>query len=198
MAVYVVPVATYTTQQAWMVRWPEVGGAAVPGVTGPRGLVLGTERYSLTYVGRELAVLAGTLSTAAHNALVADPDVILIANLNEVLTAGRVTAIQTYLGRFNVPNNWISAGMTIREVLRRLAWMGQMMERIGGKMADAGLTQTTQWKDVPAGVKTRLSAFAVEKSLDTSGITTKTTLGEVLRRAADQIADNFLFGSEMN
>jgi hypothetical protein len=149
-------------------------------------------KYGTIYYGTENWVLVGSdLSTSDDAAVVAAPDAFALPfNLDRTLTAGQVTNVQTKLESVNIPAHWVTTSLTWKQVLRTIAGMSLVLQRLSGVNATnffsvAVLNNTIS--SLPAQVRTDLVAAAAELNINTSGITGTTTIREALRIAGEQL-----------
>jgi len=129
----------------------------------PGGETINASKYFLTDLknlsvtaipfGREgLALVGLAIATLdpANLALMAEPDVYTFPALYgaptaiglppRLLTPADVATLAGYLGPFNVPTNWITAGMAFRDVLRRLTQIFLVAQFVSGKIGSAIFT----------------------------------------------------------
>jgi hypothetical protein len=68
--------------------------------------------------------VAANVTTQQHNTIAAQADVIAIpADVNAEIGAAALSNVQTRLEQLRIPADWVTAGHTYRQVLKRvLAW----------------------------------------------------------------------------
>lgn len=157
--------------------------------------------YTLMDFGMEPVCLLHIHTTGAQDtALQAHADVFALpANVAQVI-GGQLAAVQNVLATFNIPEDWVQATMTYRQVLRRIALMCQFMQRLAvflpTPLFTGGVTLATRFNQLPAATRTVLQAAAGDLGLDTSGLTGATTLRVILRNLADQLVIDTVFLGE--
>lgn len=142
-----------------------------------------TSRSSIYFGDRPRCICAADVTNGQHTSLMANADVLAApANLDNVLTAQVANTAQTQLEALNIPAQWIAAGLTWRQVVKRLAGMFDFCQRVQGRhqlLNGVGLNDTVG--DIPQGVRQALADAADDLGLDRSDITLATTIREALR-----------------
>jgi hypothetical protein len=147
---------------------------------------------AVMYYGRENVCMVGAdVTTEQHNQLSAYVDVLAIPeNLDNNLSPAAVSKAQSTLEDMNIPANWINSSYTFRQVLRIVGGLFQFAQRVKGltkeKIFDLGIPMSRKWKDLPLGMKQRLSDAADSMGYDKSDITANSTVRQVLKNLADQ------------
>jgi hypothetical protein len=102
-----------------------------------------------------------------------------------------VSATQTALDGLNIPSQWLSAGMTYRQVLRVVVGMAQLVQYVTGVLGQsltvAGHLGDT-FNSLPLGVRNALTSAAAAFGVDTSGLTGSSTLRQILFNFGQQCA----------
>lgn len=134
----------------------------------------------------------------AHTAIAALPRVTALpANLDQNLTAGAVTTVQTALEARNIPAHWVSISLTYRQVLRVVAGMFQFAQIYYAQhtlnLFRGGVNLDTRVNQIPQVERDRLSSAAQAAGLDASGITGTTTVRQILRELGEQWLDRPIY-----
>jgi hypothetical protein len=134
------------------------------------------------------AVVWANTTPEQDAALALNADVIVVPPLdNEVA----VVATQNALEALNIPAQWITAGMTYREVLRVIVGMAQLIQRcdgLGVRFRLAGNMDRTM-ASLAANVRQVLSDASDSLGLDRSEIVGTTTVRQALRILGKQFLD---------
>ena len=129
----------------------------------------------------------------------ANADVTLLAtqsNIDVVLKNNQANTAKTIFEAAFIPNIFINAGDTRREVLRAVIGsflFSQRMEGLFGeswkrKAQAAGVTLGTQWQDFPQALKDALIAVRDDFGWSNLGITNTSTLREILKEISGQFS----------
>jgi hypothetical protein len=123
------------------------------------------------------AVVKADISEAKHAAILADGDCVVLPDPDTTLGAGAVAGVQTTLENRNIPAGWVTAGMTYREIYRRIILMGMMWTRfrgrtLGNNFFGGGVTLETTLASLPAGVRQHLNGIADEFGVSRAGVVT--------------------------
>lgn len=150
-------------------------------------------------------LLATDATTAQHNALAAQADVLAIPTALDSNVSGlAVTTIQTKLEAVNLPAEWVTTSLTYRDVLRRVGKMILFASRYAG-IADANgysqrwldtVTLDTRWNQLTQIQQNRLRATADSLGLDYSGVINTMTLRQIIRLLGDQLPSFALYGND--
>jgi hypothetical protein len=148
-----------------------------------------------TYLLEDVGLIAADVTTAQHSIVAAQTDVIALpVNLDVTLNAGAVNAAQAALEGWNVPANWVTTGMTYRQVVRTVVRMwrfhARMVAMSNGRLFDGTVTLSTALASLPLAARNRLKSVADSYGLDYSGVTNATTVRQLLKAMADQFADD--------
>lgn len=144
----------------------------------------------LDYGDIDRCVICAEMSTAQHNALVANADVLALpANLDSTYTVATRNAARTFLEQYNIPAGWISTGMTYRISLRIVSALFLYMQRVSTIIGHS-LTLPDGWLDltvsqIPAEIRDAMAQAASEQGFDYSSVTGSTTVRAVLKVMAD-------------
>lgn len=145
-------------------------------------------------------LLATDVTTAQHNALVANSDVIgAPVNIDSQIGAGNITTVRNALEALRIPAQTAVASDTYRDVLRVVAGVFQFAQRYHGEYGksifDEVTTLNTTWAELSTDFQNELLATAATMNIDTSGLTANTTMRQILKRMADAWqGKNFLIG----
>jgi hypothetical protein len=160
-----------------------------------------TSWQSMDY-GLENAFLVGAdVTSAQHTALSAQLDVIAIPlALDNTIAPSALSTVQSRLEGMNIPANWVTTSHTYRDVVRITAKVFQFMQRFHARQLrsffQAGMTLDTQWNALTQAQKAALKDVADSFSppLDTTGITSTSTLRDILRTVVQQLPSSVLMG----
>jgi hypothetical protein len=182
--VYIIPPETLQMPSGGMRRgpkyfsWPIEPEGRTPLVT--------CNRASTDYGLLDTLIEVANVTTAQHNAIVANADVTALpANLNTTIGAANLAAVQAALEARNIPAEWITAAMTYRTVLRAIAALFLLAQRYHGlylrSIIESGYTLNSTIGDLPVAARQRLNDMAQSFGFDTSSITLATTIRQALR-----------------
>jgi hypothetical protein len=149
--------------------------------------------WSMTDFGQEPWGLVGAdLSPVEHTAIASQSDAFALPqNLDQAIGA-TLNTVQTALETMNVPAHWVTSGMTYRQVIQILYGIFSFFQRYSGlygvdRIFGGAITLETQWSDIPVVARARIKATADSFGLDTSGVTSTTTVRQMLKGIADQL-----------
>jgi hypothetical protein len=149
--------------------------------------------HLIPYGAENVCILAADVDAATHTTISADPQVsALPASLSNNLTAGAVSQAQPFLDGLNIPSQWVSTAITYVQLIRilgRIFQVANLFEASIGKLFVGGVTLSTQFIDLPQGVRTTLIQIATDHGWDTSGLSGASTVRQVLKFMADQFTD---------
>jgi len=171
-----------------------------PGRSNPNPILELTGLYSawMAFGGEPVfLVVAPAISTAQHNVLVGNIDVLAVPqDLDQPVSALALTTLQNKLEGFKIPADWIMANsMTYRECVRVVVRMFQLGDRFygitgGTSMFGGNVTLDTRWNQIPQSARVILQQIASEWNIDTSGVTNQTTVRQLIKLIADQMRDD--------
>lgn len=178
---------------------PEIGGGAPLNSTTPDALrpkyfgdMSGIAWASMPFGLEGVRIVGCALSDFDHAFVASKPDaVILPSDLTGVLDAAAASALQTQLETKNIPAQWVAAGMTYGQVLRKVVHIFQFMQRLNGhagmsRLLANGVTLDSPFNGIPGAAKNKLKTAAQSFGWDTSGFTPGSTMRQILKAAADQ------------
>jgi hypothetical protein len=149
------------------------------------------------YGAEGVALVVVDVSTLDHGIISGNADVLSFPeNLDTSPNTANRNAAITALEARNIPAGWINAGITWRQILRAVAKIIRITKELDGganfigRLFDNGRTFSTQFQDLPIGVRQRMIAYATEKGWDTSGLSSTSTLRQILKFLADQLPGN--------
>ena len=107
-------------------------------------------------------------------------------------------ATQSALESINVPADWVLPSMTFRQIIRIVLGMFMFFQRYQGlygniRIFGSGVTLGTTFGQIPAAVQASLSATALDLNLKTTGLTSSTTVRQILKSMANQFASVPIF-----
>jgi hypothetical protein len=152
---------------------------------------LGVSFASIAFDGNSL--VSATLTAQQETDIALNADVILIPPLDNTVA---VTATKNSLEAINIPAQWVTAGMTYRQVLKVVAGLFLLLQRINGRSALLHLAGNLDktLAQIPANTCAQLANASDDLGLDRSAVTNSTTVREALRIAGQQF-QTFDFGS---
>ena len=157
---YVMPFEVVEISPGQFVRRPEHLGDIVG--FGARGSVLGN--WSALKVKENWGVGWVDLTAAQHQTYNAAAGVLFMtANLENTLTAGQVTGVQTRLDNRNLPSAWVDTVDTWRQVIKRIFGFIQCIQRYYGESKQSlnvGVPVTRQISSLSQEVQDRLDVVA--------------------------------------
>lgn len=164
----------------------------------PPALIGSVARASTDYGLMDYMIEVADLTTAQHNTLVANSDVVALpANLNTAI-GGQLSTVQGLLESRRIPAEWITSGMTYATVLHAISTLFMLAQRYAGlhglRLIEAGITLDNTVGDLPEAARQRIDAAAQSFSLDTSAITLATTIRQALRILFQQMGDPIHIG----
>jgi hypothetical protein len=158
--------------------------------------------WSAMDYGREpVMLLRADVTPAEHAIFAAASDAVAApADLSQTV-GGALATVQARLESVNIPGDWVTAGMTFRTVLRWVARLFLLAQRLNGqakeRLFDALEHLDTLVNQVPAARRQRWAAAATSLGLDPSGITGGMTLRQAFKVLGDQIEIPIRFGQEV-
>lgn len=143
--------------------------------------------YGLEPVG----LVAADVTTAQNTSISANADVTTIpANLDAAPSGGALTATKNALESLNIPAGWVNGTQTYRDILRIVAQIFQLAQRIkglgGDRLFPAGVTLATQFQDLPSAYRQVLIDAATSFGWDISSLSGTNTLRVIFKTLADQ------------
>lgn len=189
MALYLLPIAgTGATQDA---RHPAYIATDVPGVP-----------YAMMDYGMEPVCLLHMMTSPAQDAaLKTHADVFSLPATLDQTVGAQLGAIQAALATFNIPEQWVRAGMTYRQVLRLVVLIFQFMQRLAtltpARLFTGGVTLATRFNQLAPETRAVLQQAAEDLGFDTTGLTGAITLRILLKTLADQFTlDALMIGED--
>ncbi len=145
------------------------------------------------YGFQPVALVAADVDGATDTSLQGNGDVTKIPdNLDNLLGAGAVSAVQTALENKNIPAGWVTSALSYRTVLRTIWGFFAFLQRyavVSGNtnpIIAASINLDTQFGSLPQTAQDNLAATAKSLGLNTTGVTGTTTLRVILKGIADQ------------
>jgi hypothetical protein len=143
---------------------------------------------------------AADISDATQTALLLNADVTKIPdNLDQQIGAALAT-VQAVLEGANIPAGWVTIGMTYRTMLWIILADFKFMQRFLGvtqvlnAFLSGAVTLDTTFGSLSALNRQRLLDTAASLKLDTAGFTGASTLRQILKGVADQMAGPVVLG----
>ncbi len=158
-----------------------------------------TRRSNIRYSNQDDAIVLIQAPQAYLDSVAAEPDATLLAtqdNIDEQLTVGQANAAKIIFEDAFIPDLFINAGDTRREVIRGVVGMflfSQRMEGIFGegwkaKAKNAGMTMDSTWQDFPQVLQSGLITVRDDWGWTNAevGVTNTSTAREILKAISDQ------------
>lgn len=136
------------------------------------------------------AIIAADISTADHNYVSIQPDVLsLPANIDQRLNSSAVNSAVNFLETYNIPGGWINTTQTYRYVARIVTGMFLFMQKVTFYLGHT-LTLPQNWvnltlNQVPVDIRDAMASAAAEMNYDYSWVIGSTTVREILKGMAD-------------
>lgn len=148
--------------------------------------------YTIMDGGLEpVCLLAADVTAAQHTALSGESDVVALPTNLQATVGAQLATVQAALEQFNLPADWVTAGMTYRTVARGVALLFQFLQRANAvalqRVFASGVTLNTAFQDLPPGVQDVVRDTADALGVDRSGATGATTLRQILRAVSAQM-----------
>jgi hypothetical protein len=154
---------------------------------------LGVKWSMIDYGFQPVGLVAADVDGATDTSLQGNGDVTKIPdNLDNLLGAGAVSAVQTALENKNIPAGWVTQSLSYRTVLRTIWGFFAFLQRyavVSGNtnpIIAASVNLDTQFGSLPQTAQDNLAATAKSLGLNTTGVTGTTTLRVILKGIADQ------------
>lgn len=133
-------------------------------------------------------LVAADVSDAQDAAIVANADARKVPDdLDSVVGAGNLAAVQNDLESRNIPGTWVAANTTWRTIARAVMIYCFLFQRYGAVAANYSnalisgtVTLDTTFGSLPLQVRQNLQTAAQQLGLDTSGFTGASTLRQIL------------------
>lgn len=153
--------------------------------------IVGVECRCHLYGLEPVALVAATVTAAQHTALIANADVVAVPlNLDSTVGAA-VSAVQTAIEGFNIPADWVTSGMTYRQVVRWLSALFILAERLhlvgNVRIFPPGISLTSQISDLSDRQRAHLRNAAYTLGVDVSKVTGATTMRAFLKTLGDSV-----------
>lgn len=146
-------------------------------------------------------LLACDVDATQHATLAAQsPITVVPADLSTVVGAN-AAAVEAAIESWSIPANWVTSGMTYRQVLKGVATLLQFAQRLHGMFGvrafPPGITLNTTVAQLTQAQRDKLAAVSDSFGWDRSGVTGATTMRQLLRGAAQQWSGPVFFGPEV-
>lgn len=161
---------------------------------------LGITHWQALDYGREPQMFVGAdVTTAQHDALAASAGVTALPeNIDATVPQNQVAQIRNALETIKMPGNWITAGQSYRQIAGHVAKYCLLLQRFDGLFAstpfDADITLDKPNAQVPPEKMARLRTAAESLMLDTSFITSTTTVREMFQAWIAQMPTIYVMG----
>jgi hypothetical protein len=155
-----------------------------------------TQNYNAHLFGRQGYALVAATNTAAQDAALAkQPGVIKLPDNLDQQIGGGLAAVQNALEAINIPADWLTASMTYRQAIKTVMGIFSFLQRyvavtgvqlpvLDGKT----VALSTIFGSLPAQAQQRLLDTAKSFGFNTSGLTSGSTMRQVLKAISDQWA----------
>lgn len=165
-------------------------GEAIPNSRCPKYFAGSGVEWSLMDYGLiPICLIAADVTTAQHNSVSAQPDVVSIPqNLDSQIGANLAT-VRSRIEQLRIPGNWAQATDTYRTLLRMIGGLFQFAQRHHGLhnqiIVPDNINLNQTWGDLPLAWRQNLAATAASFDYDTSGVTASTPIRTILKALAD-------------
>lgn len=155
-----------------------------------------------SYYGWEPVVIVAVDATPAQHAAIQarSPLTTFPADLDAAVTAGNRAAVVASIEQWGFPGDWITAGMTSRQILQRLLALCELSQIIEGRnnarILPPGVTLATTLGELTTAQRRYLREAAESRGWDVSWATGTTTVREFLRRVSAQNVKRMRLGPE--
>jgi hypothetical protein len=153
----------------------------------------GVKWGAMDYGFQPIMLVAADVDSATDATATAQPDVTRIPdNLDQLLGAGAVSAVQTALENRNIPAGWVTAALSYRTVIRTIWGFFAFLQRysvVSGNtnpILAASINLDTQFNQLSATAQTNLQNTATSLGLSAAGLTGTSTLRQILKNISDQ------------
>lgn len=140
------------------------------------------------------------VTDAQHSAVASNADVVSVpANLDAQPSAGQLSTVAAVLETLNIPTDWVTSGMTYRDILKgvvRFFLFAQRLNGMAGPRLFAASTLDMQLNSLNAANRQKLQDVFGSFNFSAAGVTGTTTIRRILKIAADQWTDRIAFGTE--
>jgi len=159
-----------------------------------------TGRWSAMDYGLEDLFLMGVdVTPEEHTSLNAQTDVIAIPSpITANVSAGALSVVRSRLEGANLPGNWVTTAFTYQQVLaivgRVVTFAQKYQGMFNAPLFASGITMDTQINQLTQLQRQRLQTTANFFGLDYSGVTSTSTMRQVLKLIADQMPGFVLRG----
>jgi hypothetical protein len=130
------------------------------------------------------------IDAATHTTMTTDPEVNAFPPDLTTQIGANLSAVQAALDARNIPNQWIPATWTYRQLLRAIIILFQLGQRLHGlgapRLFGGGVTLATPFNQLPAVLRTALQDMATSFNFDSSGLTGASPLRQILKALYDQ------------
>lgn len=149
------------------------------------------ERTIMPYGREDVCFLAILWTQEENDSLMTHADVNKVPDtLDAQLGGAGANAVKARLAELNIPDNWVQASDTWRDVVRVTMRIFQFSQRVAGlghtRLFPPGVTLNTQYKDLPQAYQQVLQDAAASFGWDTSGLTQNSTMRNILKTLSDQ------------
>jgi hypothetical protein len=180
-------------------------------VAGPGGIGLTTQPAYLQAAGvtvwgamdyglEPVMLVRADVTSPQHNAIAANADADAFpANLENTVGSNLAT-VSAQLEAKGIPGDWVTAGMTFRAVLRWVARLFCIAQRLNGRARLRLLSEQTLDStvgDLSAARRQALNDAAQSLGLDTSSITLAMTIRQALKILGNQITLPIVIGEAL-
>jgi hypothetical protein len=176
--VYLMPaVAGPKPGQIYGKYWPDLAAAGVAAAQMPYGA-------EPTFL-----VAAQDVPAGLHQTVAGDAACTAVPDLAQTV-GGQLAAVQNQLEALNIPTQWATAGMSYGSVVRVVAIVFQLAQRLQGlgrnRLFGGAVTLDTRFNQLPQSVRTDLQDMAASFNFDTGSLSGTSTVRAILKALADQ------------
>lgn len=173
---------------------PDVGTGGTFDTHRPKYIdALGVKIGAIPYGAEGYYLVGADLTPAQDAAAQALPDVIRLPDNLDSTLGGALGTVQTKLEAVNIPAGWLTGATTYRTGLRVIIRMMFFLQRYSGLYKTgalfSGINLNATFNSLNETTRTRLIGAAKTYGIDISGLSGNSTLRQILKTIADQIAD---------
>ena len=177
---------------------PIIGSGVKGDARRPKYITNFNDWSMMDYGFQPVALAAVDIDDVSDASLSANADVQKIPdNLDQTIGAAALAIVQSALEDRNLPSQWVTQGITYRELLRTLYGFFSFVQRYAtianttALLLGRAVTLNTQLNQLSAGVRQNLRDTATSLGLDISGLAGTTTIRAALKNVADQWGRRF-------
>ena len=155
---------------------------------------------ALDYGNEPIMLVRAGVTAAQHTSISSNADVLSAPDILTNTVGAALAQVQSKLENINIHSQWITSGMQWRTVIRGIAIMFLLAQRMQGRglatLFPAGVTLNSTFSSLPLAIRTHLIDMSDSFYFDRTGITGSTTVRQILLALANQYRDNVKIGTD--